>query len=445
MVVVVSPGSLGMATPIDELLGSSDYEFYQELDSYRDLGVDWFRLQINWNEVQATSGNYWWTKIDKVVKALVEYDIKIVGLFEGKASWASSTFSDSYTKNAWANFVYTATQRYSDVIDVWEIMNEPNVQNINPYNYTDALILSYNAIKSVDQDATVISAGTAAVPFSSGSFWGAAEYLQIMYQQGAKEYMDAVGFHPYTWPLQPTNPASYNGWQIMESDLRSIMTSYGDANKQIWMTELGAPTQGSGSAMTQAEQAQMIEEAYYLSQEYSWAGPILYYSYQDRGGSASDTENWFGLVDPYGNPKQAYYTFQHLASLNDSGEAKVYTFDSLSDLYISDFSSGDVLDFSGLDGNTDASGTQTFDFIGSNWLTAAGQVAVFVNTAAQLTYVQGYTRHGKAESISRSRLQVSITSPPATSSSPKKAPVAGETGMPLSTRSPTRVQGSAKY
>jgi Ca2+-binding RTX toxin-like protein len=62
----------------------------------------------------------------------------------------------------------------------------------------------------------------------------------------------------------------------------------------------------------------VIQQATDMAHSYSWTGPLMWYSYQDRGGSTSDTENWFGLVGPNGEHKQAYATYQNIAT-HDNG------------------------------------------------------------------------------------------------------------------------------
>ena len=57
----------------------------------------------------------------------------------------------------------------------------------------------------------------------------------------------------------PSNNAAWNGWEIMETGIRGTMVANGDTNKQVWMTEMGAPTSGNGVTVSAAEQAQIHE------------------------------------------------------------------------------------------------------------------------------------------------------------------------------------------
>lgn len=402
----VTPGQLGMATPLWELLGSSDAEMHAELQDYVDLGVDWLRLEFNWTHVQSNANTFRWDVIDRVVDAANSYNIEVVAILHGSASFVNSSFSDNYSREKYAAFAAEAARHFGDRVDYWEILNEPNMHGISPENYTKLLQQAYTAIKSVDSSDFVISGGTAAVPYNKNGFWGAPEYLTGMYAAGAAGYMDAVGYHPYTWPLMPSGTQNWNGWHIMETKLREIMVKNGDGDLQIWMTEFGAPTAGSSTAMTGSQIAAMLEEAVQIAQGYDWAGPILYYSYEDRGGATTNTENWYGLRRPDGSTKEAYHTYKRLGNLDNDidapapapapddggsggGSAAVYRYTTYPWVTISDFVAGDKIDLSQLDANSLDAGKQSFIFVGSSWVNDPGELGVYTNASQNRTYVQG--------------------------------------------------------
>ena len=314
----VTPGQLGMATPFGELLGSSTADMNAELADYAKLGVDWVRLDIHWDLVQPTkNGGYDWSLVDKVFNAIDAAGMEVVAVFNNVPNWLDSTLSTAASQQALADFAKAAAQRYGSKVDHWEILNEQNKHGVTPADYTAALKKTYTAIKSVDADDTVITGGLAAVPNTGNGMWGAVDYLQQIYANGGGDYFDAVGYHPYTYPLMPSDPAAWNGWQIMESGIRSTMVANGDAAKQVWMTEMGAPTSGNGVTVTAAEQAQILSEAVALAKNYAWAGPIMWFSYQD-----SPLDDGFGLLDSSGNRKAAYSTYATLGN-QDGGTTNI--------------------------------------------------------------------------------------------------------------------------
>jgi hypothetical protein len=321
MATYATPGQLGISTPFGELLGKSDAEMNAEFADYAKLGVDWVRTDLHWDLVKPTSGGaYNWSLPDKVFDAASKYGVKVVAALTAIPGWTDKSLSSTSSQQALAKFASDAAQHYKGQVGHWEILNEPNMTGINPANYTKALQATYGAIKAVDGSATVITGGTAAVPSTGNGLYGAADYLKQMYSAGAKGYFDAVGYHPYSYPLMPNDPAPWNGWEIMEKGIRETMVANGDSGKQVWMTEFGAPTSGS-AALSQTQQAQTIQQATDLAHGTSWSGPIMWYSYKDRGGSTGNNENWFGLVGPNGEHKAAYDTFMNIATRDGGSSA----------------------------------------------------------------------------------------------------------------------------
>jgi hypothetical protein len=223
---------------------------------------------------------------------------------------------------AFGKFAKAAAGHFKGKVQYWEIGNEQNLTNSpsppDAAAYTQSLKAAYRAIKSVDPKSFVITGGLSPVLETTEREIGAVQFLQQMYANGAKGNFDAVGYHPYSWPLQPDDPASWNGWKMMNQGIRETMVAHGDAGKQVWITEMGAPTKGGAKAVSEQAQAHMLQKAADLAHSYSWAGPLMWYSYRDRGGDPADSENWFGLIRPDGEQKAAYKTFQDIAR-HDTG------------------------------------------------------------------------------------------------------------------------------
>ncbi len=315
----VMAGQLGMATPYHDLVGKSDAELQAEFADYAALGVSWIRTDFYWGMIQPTKiGAYNWAKLDLIVDTAAKYGIEVIGLLCGKPAWTSAGFASADDAVAFGAFAAALAERYKDKVDYWEILNETNINGIPAANYTRMLKAAYSAIKAVDPTDFVITGGLSPVPTSTNGMWSAVSYLQEMYAAGAKGYFDAIGFHPYGWPLLPEDPKSWNGWQIMEDGIRQTMIANGQEKVKVWITEIGAPTSGSSSSLTAAQQLAVLEQAIKLAGSSSWAGPVLWYSYQDKGTSATDTESWYGLIGPNGEKKPAYYLYQQLATHDDA-------------------------------------------------------------------------------------------------------------------------------
>lgn len=446
-------GRLGIATPIGDLLGRSDTEMEAEFADYASMGVQWLRTDFLWDWVKPTAKSaYNWTVYDKVVAMAEKYGIEVVALVNGETSWASKTLGTVASQEAFGDFAAAAAAHFGDKINYWEIFNEPNLRGITPANYTAALKEAYEGIKAVDAGDIVISAGLAAVPNTGNGMYSAVDYLKGIYANGGGDYFDAVGYHPYTYPYMPSASDNWNGWQIMEDGIRSTMIANGDAALDVWITEVGAPTAGAPNAVSQATQATILTQAVTLASSYDWAGPVLWYSYKDRGGSTTDPENWFALINPDGTPKEAYYVYQALAKAQievqptftgarftgtDASEIIVgndkdnfiwggkgddvisggkgddvligqWGNDTLTggagnDRFvfndaklmgwdtITDFQKGDVIDLRNIDANTLVAGEQDFKFIGKVWLGNPADLGYYQDAARGVTWIQGDT------------------------------------------------------
>lgn len=475
MAVAYENGQLGFAIPFEELMAGGTAAMNARLDQMVDAGGDFIRADMRMDGIKTSTG-YNWSQFDTFVNAADAKGLEVISLINSFGNLSTST-----GRTAVADFAGTAAARYGTKIDAWEFGNEQNMAGITPANYTAALKLVYPAIKAVDSTDTVITGGTASVPSNQGSLYGANYYLQQIYANGGKAYFDAVAHHPYDYPYTPANSPSWGGTTMMQNDLRATMAANGDSGKDIWITEMGAPSAGGGAAVGEAGQAATVQQIYDIAHASDWAGPVLWYSLKDRGGSTSNTENWFGLLRPDGSAKPAWNTFDTIASADGdgattpppvdpdpepdptpeppppAGDQPTFTtanfvgtsanetiignsLDNVIDgqygndvikggagadkiignvggdtmyggagndkfdfnLYsqfgsqsnpdkIMDFATGDKIDLYDLDANANLAGNQAFTFIGGNWLSNAGDLGVYKDTGANITYVQGDT------------------------------------------------------
>jgi hypothetical protein len=157
-----------------------------------------------------------------------------------------------------------------------------------------------------------------------------------VYQNGGKNFFDAVGHHPYTYPYTPEhNPTSTGGdpnwssWYIMADSnpsLRSIMVAQGDGSKQIWATEWGFPSAGGANAVSEEQQAAYIAQGYRLFASYSWAGPLFLYKYHDDCDHSTGYDCGIGITRFDFSPKPAFRAYRSAASIPSTPPANRRTF-----------------------------------------------------------------------------------------------------------------------
>ncbi len=313
-----------------KLVGFSDAALDMELRGIVDLGAKWVRFDIEWGFVQQSSRDkYDWSKYDRIVDALLKNNLKALPILTYSPEWArvpgcrgGSHCPPQYPEN-FADFASEAVKRYKKKgVHYWEIWNEPNSYDFwatkaDCKAFSELLKATYPAMKRADSQAFIVTGGLAQVSTTDVNI-APLEFIECMYKNGAKNYFDAIGFHPYTFPQLPSDNKD-NGWGRMglaSKSVRSIMAKYNDSEKKIWLTEFGVPTGGPDPKwyLTEQKQAETIADSIELYKKSPWAGPLFYYTYLDSGYEPTSNENFFGLVRFDGSLKPAHGVLKDLIS-----------------------------------------------------------------------------------------------------------------------------------
>lgn len=269
------------------------------LSMARAAGVTSMRIDITWYVVEMTQGTYDFSMIDLVVDKMVEHDMTILGMLYDTPAWLSGSPNPHTPPDPalFAQFAAATAQHYLGEIDMWEIWNEPNIPRFwttpDPVAYAELLQAVYPAIKAVSSTATIVAGGLS--PDSSGI--DPVTFVTAMYNAGAGGYFDALALHPYSFPQFPT----LNSIEAVHD----VMVANGDGAKQIWLTEVGAPTGTSPWAMSEADQAQAIAMYIDFARYNDYIGPVYLYSLLDTGTDPANPEDNFGLIRRDFTPKPA--------------------------------------------------------------------------------------------------------------------------------------------
>lgn len=316
-----------------KLIGHNDETLDKELKGMADMGIEWVRFDIEWgfvqygNDKEKNSKTYEWSRYDRIINALNKYNLKALPILTYTPEWArvpgckGGAHCPPADPKTFAKFASTAAERYkSKGVHYWEIWNEPNSHNFwatkaDCKAYTALLKTTYPAMKKADPNAFIIMGGVAQVATNDVSI-SALDFLSCIYNEGGKNYFDAVNDHPYTFPQLPSDSLT-NAWARMSlgvMNFRNIMIANGDGNKKIWMTEFGVPTGGPDKNwyVSEEKQAKMVEDSIRLYRTYDWAGPLFWYTYIDSGVEPTSNENFFGFIRFDGTPKPAYNTLKEI-------------------------------------------------------------------------------------------------------------------------------------
>lgn len=308
----------------------SDAQLNSYLDDIASLGVTWLRFDISWNDVQYENADiYDWTPSDRVVTAARARGLKLLPILLYTPAWARDPSCPRkehcapVDQKLFAEFAARAAERYArQGVHHWEIWNEPNVGAWQPRNnlegYAEMLVLTSRAIKAANPSAIIVTGGLAPAE-TRGTDISPLDFLEGLYARGAGKHFDAVGHHPYTYPVTATHIESWNAWLQMaktQRSLRSIMTANGDGGKKIWSTEYGAPT-GGPEHVSEELQALILSDALKVHATQPWSGPFFWYSYIDAGSTTETNENFFGLRRFDNSKKPSYEKLKDLLASPD--------------------------------------------------------------------------------------------------------------------------------
>lgn len=310
----------------------------KELDLYfrelQELGVTWVRWDVDWSAIQPNNDKeYDWTGTDRVSASARRYGIRSLGIITYAPDWAEDGSCPATEKcppedaATFARFARAAAERYRDSVSAWEIWNEPNHKDYwypapDAGDYTRILSAAYGEIKAADPDAIVVSAGLTDMDTEDGVSISPEDYVNYMYEAGAKDHFDVLALHPYTYP-------GYDyGWPQISS-IWKLTEKYGDQDVKIWITEYGAPTGGAGHAveigqsgfsygkdfMSEKAQSTMAESMFSFKAAHpDHIGNVFWYTLCDSDRGNSSTENFFGIIRFDGTKKMVYNTIKGLLS-----------------------------------------------------------------------------------------------------------------------------------
>lgn len=257
------------------------------------------RVTYYWSDIEPTEGNWQFAVYDDLVKRATNADIPLLGILaysmkrESVAAadlqgdpWALS-FCPPDDIEQFATFAGMVAARYPEV-RYWEVWNEPNTTYFwrpspDPARYVQLLKLSYHAIKAANPKDIVVLGG-----LSPGTGGGqvntttAASFLESVYQDGGRNYFDAVGFHPYN---DGAAPDSYLADYV--NSVHDVMARNQDGNKPVWITEIGWFVGTGTNALSEAQQADYLSRSFTILYNLNFVQRVYWYNLKDYSNPAT--------------------------------------------------------------------------------------------------------------------------------------------------------------
>lgn len=315
-----------------------------------EAGIRWAKQQFSWEEIEPrkgefrspTTGESSWAKYDQIVDLLRQYDIEVIARLDRPPDWtrADNTLKQRPPDNLadYGNFVYEFVRHFKGRIHYIQIWNEPNIypewgeRPVDPEGYVELLKIAYLRAKEADPNIFVLSAPLAITlgePHPETGKWRSMsdlQFLEEMYQAGAKDYFDILSANAFGMSLPPDNPSDAETLNFQRVVLqRQIMERYGDEDKPIWFNEYGwnaAPASFPRDALTwgrvdEQTQAQYTIQGIALArEEWPWAGVFCIWYFRQVGQYTPDeAAYYFRMVDLDFTPRRVYYAVKDAATV----------------------------------------------------------------------------------------------------------------------------------
>ncbi len=299
----------------------------------RQAGFEWFKQRFAWADMQPTGSQGMDTAhSDLYIQTVNDLGGRVMIQLAVPPAWAVDAGSDDpFNLIVWERFVGAFALRYSGQVDAYEIMNEPNLAREwgaapDPAAYARVLKVAYDAIKSADSNAVVISAGLAPTGDRMPEAMGDVTFLRELIEDmdGTIDgYLDAIGVHaagfkaaPAVSPDEAAASPELGGDRTFTfrriEDLRALMMERSRAYAPLVITEFGwtvDPRPASPyhwAAIDPIERGKFIatvfEQNTALFENDMWlGGPMILFSAADRAWTADDEAFWWAVADADGN------------------------------------------------------------------------------------------------------------------------------------------------
>jgi hypothetical protein len=222
-------------------------------------------------------------------------------------------------------------------IDAVEIGNEPNLVNEwvhkpNAWEYVQMLRVAYTTIKNVNPNVIIVSAGLApTLTTPDRTAINDLDFAEEMLGNGAAQWFDAFGYHPYGYNLPPEADPEKNELVFRRVErIRALLEKH-SVYKQVWLTEFGWLRDPAEDGVTcrdddpdfkgfawlrvsGEQQANYLVRAFqYADQNWPWAGPMFVWNlnwHQQSWLNMCNHQRWFSLLRLDGEQTIAFRKLQ---------------------------------------------------------------------------------------------------------------------------------------
>lgn len=292
-----------------------------DLDRIAAAGFKFVRMDLGWEGIERTRGEYDWSASDELLGNLERRGLRAIlildysnPLYEATVTTRNAVFGGEQKDTAspqhpesiaaFARWAAAAASHFKGRRVIWEIWNEPNIFFWKPKpdvaQYTALALTTCQAVRAADPPATIIAPATSEVPL---------KFLEDFFAAGGLAQIDAVSVHPYRDYRKPPETAAEDYVK-----LHALIQRYAPAGKKnlpIISSEWGYATYTKGVSL-ETQAAFIVRQQ--LANLYAGVPLSIWYDWKNDGNDAGEREHNFGTVLPDLTPKPAYTAVKTLTS-----------------------------------------------------------------------------------------------------------------------------------
>ncbi len=315
-------------------------------EKMRDAGIGWARQHFPWEDIEIHGrGDFEdrrhepyrsaWDKYDRIVTLSHDYGVELLVRLDDPPDWAyaESAAGPVYHKGPpddladYGAYVAAVGERYCGLVRYYQLWNEPNIYpewgeaDVDPAGYAELLRVGAEALRAACPDAVVVSAALAQTTEPGGRNMDDLAYMRGLYDAGWQQNFDVLAVQAFGLWTGPTDrrvhPSLTNFNRLLLA--RDIMVEQGDAEKVVWITEMGwnsAPEDieavyGRVSEENRARYTRMAYER--IAGEWPFVGPaFLWFLRRPNEEWHSRPEGWFRILDPNWSTTPTYDAMREL-------------------------------------------------------------------------------------------------------------------------------------
>lgn len=303
------------------------WKIKKNYEMVREMGAPYVVEFFPWAYIENQKGEYDWEHADTMIDHARQQGLTVIARLGFVPPWArpegaSTSYLDPDHYKDFADFVAAFAERYKGRVDDIIIWNEPNVnfewgqRPPDPAAYTELLKTVYARAHEKNPGVRILAGALAPnlAPPGTPDAVNDLEYLDKMYQAGAKDYFDSLAVHAYGWQAPAEQEPAPDRVNFRRTELlRDIMTKYGDDAKHVMLTEGGWNDHPRWTkAVTPAERIQNTIKAYDWCEKTGWVDVCALWVFRTPAPTYTFND-YFTFVTPDFDPKPIYYEVQKYA------------------------------------------------------------------------------------------------------------------------------------